>query len=299
MIGSNIFFSAVGYQSLKVPVSSLFNKEFNIVKLVPQSYDIEKIDIEGRSMVLTRILRMASENTPYNFLSGPFNLVCSLNREISINDSVQVSEHAEVLIYDKTGYRSPSKTDAYKMRNFTLKKDNPDYSFSTSTLNIDELLELDWVRNSSSVLNPSLSSQFELALAGEPVVDGKPAWVISFRQENPTPEGSQDYHATAFEGKITIFKDDYSVKMIEGSVKSKMHNRQGKHLAVGQNNLNFYENVSYDYTVTYSKLKPDLLSMNKTYRYNGQQVKENTQIVIDSIQIENVRSIAQRYYFAE
>ncbi len=299
MISRQIFFSSVGYQSMKLPLATLFDKEFNNIKLKPQTYDIEIVDIEGRSMVLARILRMASENTPYNFISGPFNLDCSLRREKTINDSLQVIEKAEVIIYDKTGYRSPSKTDAYKMRNYRMKTNEPNYSFASGILNFDELLGLDWVRNASSVLNPALYNHFELELAGEPVIEGKPAWVITFRQEIPTFAGSQDFHATAFEGEITIFKEDYSVKRIEVKGKSKMHNRQGKTLAVNNSNSNFYEDVNYIFTVNYSKMKPDMFTMSKTYHQQGQQIEETTKLSVDNVLVENVKEIDSRNYFAE
>jgi hypothetical protein len=299
MVSKRITFSSVGYQSEVLPVKSLFAKEFNIIKLEPQTYDIEKIDVAAQSRVLIRILRMASENTPYNFISGPFNLAGTYKNEKLIDDTLHVAENAKVLIYDRTGYREPSKTNAYKMRKYAIEKDEPDYSFSDGITNFDELLELDWVRNASSVLNPSVNHLFELTLEGEPVIDGNQAWVISFRQNRPTLAGSQDFHATEFQGKITILKDDYSVKKIEGSVKSAKHNRQGKSLAVGNSNANYFEDVSYDFAVSYSKLKPDILSMNKTYHHNGQQVEEKSQLNITSVQIENVQEIANRDYFVD
>ncbi len=299
MVSRQIFFSSVGFQSKKLPVSTLFEKEFNIIKLEPQTYDIEKIDIAGRSMVLARILRMASENTPYNFISGPVNLVGNFRNEKLTNDTVQEIQVAEVLIYDKSGYRTPSKTNAYNMRTYEWKQQETPYSFASGVINFDELLHLDWVRNASSVLNPALTDRFELALTDEPVVDEKPAWVISFSQKNPTPSGSQDYHATAFKGEITIFKDDYSVKEINVSAKSKMHNRQGKFLAVGSNNSNYYEDVAYNFKVTYSKLKPEKIAIVKSYHYKGDRVKESTELLIKSVQVENVKEVARRDYFAE
>ncbi|MFW6289369.1 MAG: hypothetical protein ACOC0R_00260, partial [Mariniphaga sp.] len=165
--------------------------------------------------------------------------------------------------------------------------------------NFDELLHLDWVRNASSVLNPALTDHFELALDGEPVIDGKPAWVISFSQKNPTPAGSQDYHATAFKGEITIFADDYTVKEIKVSARSKRHNRQGKFLAVGSNNSNYYEDVAYTFTVTYSKLKPEMMIMDKTYTYKGDRITESSELLIKNVQVQDVKEIVRRDYFAE
>lgn len=299
MISGKIFFSSVGYQSKMLSVASLFEKEFSIIKLEPQTYDIDDIDVEGRSMVLARILRMASENTPYNFISGPVNLTCSLKNEKTTNDTLTATLQAEVVIYDKTGYRSPSKTDEFNNRTFTINMDEQPYSFASGIINFDELLRLDWVRNASSILNPALTGRFELALAGEPVVEGKPAWVISFSQASPSPAESQDFHATAFKGEITIFKDDYSVKEIKVQARSDMHNRQGKFLAVASSNTNYLDDVVYDFTVTYSKLKPERIVINKAYRHNGDKVQETSELSVNNVQVENVRQIARRDYFAD
>jgi hypothetical protein len=299
MASGDIYFSAIGYRNEKFPVASLFDREFNIIKLEPQSYSIEDVDIAAQSKVLIRILRMASENTPYNFLGGPFNLICQWEQEKITDDTTRVLENAEVLIYDKSGYRNPSKTDAFRMRKYEITKEEPDYSFSTGIINFDELLELDWVRSSSSVMNPSLLSQFDLELTAEPEADGKSFWVISFSLPDPTPEGSRDFHATSFHGKITINKEDYSVEKIEGSVNSARHNRQGKSLAVGPSNAHFFEDVTYNFEVTYSRLKPDVLRLDKKYRFNGQEIEERSRLTVTRVQMADVKEIASRDYFVE
>lgn len=299
MVTKKIYFSALSYKNDTFPVSSLFEKEFNIIKLEPQSYDIENVDIAAQSLVLMRILRMASENTPYNFLGGPFNLTCNFENEKTINDTTHVSEKARVVIFDRNGYRLPSKTDAFKMRKYEMNKQKPDYSFATGTTNFDELLGLDWVRSATSVLNPAILNQFNLALEDEPEMNGSPVWVISFSQKEPTLAGSQDFHATFFEGKITISKEDYSVKKIEGSASSEKHNRQGKSLAVGNSNNNFYEDVTYGFEITYAKLVPQEISLNKKYRFNGQKIEENSRLTFEQVQTANVKEISSRDYFAE
>ena len=81
LVSRDIYFSAVGFKNKKFPVQTLFSKEFNIVKLDAQSYGIDDIDIAAQSKVLIRILRMASENIPVNFIGGPFNLTCKYKNE--------------------------------------------------------------------------------------------------------------------------------------------------------------------------------------------------------------------------
>lgn len=299
MASGQIYFSAIGYKNEKFPVSELFGREFAIIKLEPQSYGIQDIDIAARSKVLIRILRMASENTAYNFLGGPFNLACQLERERIIDDTVRINENAGILIYDKNGYRQPSKTDAFNMRTYEVTKEEPDYSFSSGLVNFDELLELDWVRSSSSILNPDLLDQFALELTGDQATGDSPEWVIRFRLSKPTPEGSQDFYATEFFGEITINKEDYAVKKIEGTVRSARHNRQGKSLAVDPGNTHFLENVSYHFEVSYSRMVPELICLNKTYRFHGQEIKEELQLTVTRVQTADVKEISMRDYFTD
>ena len=300
LVSRDIYFSAVGFKNKKFPVQTLFSKEFNIVKLDAQSYGIDDIDIAAQSKVLIRILRMASENIPVNFIGGPFNLVCKYENEKLIDDTTQIKKNASVLIYDETGYTNPSKLNAFNSRKYSVKKEAEsaeDYRFSTGSTNLDELLELDWVRSGSSLLNLSLLQELQLTLDGEPTIDGSPAWLISFKQKVPTLTGSGDFYATFFEGKITIDKDDYSVKEIEGKVVSAKNNRQGKSLAVGNSNSNIIEDVSYNFTVKYTNLKPDFIHLNKKYLSEGKMIIEQSQLVIQQIQTTNLTTLESRDYF--
>ncbi len=299
MVNKQIFFSALSYKNDTFPVRTLFEKEFNIIKMEPLTYDIGDVDVAAQSRVLIRILRMASENTPYNFLGGPFNLVCTFGNEKTVDDTVKIVDTAEVLLFDRNGYKQPSKSDAFLMRNYTISKEKPDYSFSTGITNFDELLDLDWVRSGTSVLNPGVVWQFDLTLEDEPEIDGNSCWVISFSQEEPTLAGAQDFYASSFKGKITIAKDDYSVKKIEGSAVSEKHNRQGKSLAVGNSNSNYLEDVAYNFEITYSRLKPEMILLNKKYRFGGKNVEETSRLVVNEVHTTGLEEITSRDYFAD
>lgn len=297
----NIYFSAVGFKNKIFPVAELFGKEFNVIKLESQSYDIEDIDIAAQSKVLVRILRMAAENTPYNFIGGPFNLICSYENSKTINDTVHTTQTANVTIYDKTGYIKPSKLNAFQSIKYAVKKDkeyDADYRFSTGTNNINELLEFDWVRAGASVLNPDLLADFKLSLEDEPVVDGDECWVIAFKQTAPTLSGSGDFYATFFEGKITIEKDDYSVKKIEGTIRSKQNSLQGRALAVSSSSIRVKKDIDYQFFVNYSNLKPETIQVEKTYQLNGNKVEEQISLKIDQVQTTNVTALENRDYFS-
>jgi hypothetical protein len=298
LASKEIYFSAVGFKNKQFPVKSLFAKEFNVVKIEPKSYGIDKVDIAAQNMVLIRILRMATENIPYNFIQGPYNLVANYNNERTVNDST-IKQNVEVLIYDKTGYSNPSKKDAFKSLKYSIKTEESavDYSFSTGNTNLDELLEIDWVRSASSVLNPAITNGFSLKLEDEPTINGKDYWVISFKQTQPTLAGSGDFYATSFQGKITINKEDYSVLNISGKTESLKNNRQGKALAIGNSNSNYFENVSYDFSVKYKEQMPVKMELNKTYSFNGKAILENSVLEIISARANNLTELDSRQYF--
>jgi len=296
----NIYFSAVGFTNKMFPVSSLFNKEYHIIKLESKSYGIEDIDVAAQSKVLIRILRMASENIPVNFIGGPFNLICSYENKKTIDDTIQIVEIADVVIYDRDGYFNPSKMNAFKSVNYEIKKQEntaSDYRFSTGTTQIEDLLGLDWVRSASSLLNPDLLPAFQLKLLDEPVADNHECWEISFSQATPSFAASGDFYAVYFEGKIVIGKNDYDVKRITGKIRSEKNSPQGRSLAVKDSYTGFLTNVLYDFEIQYSNLKPDYFMLNKNYLHNGNTISEKVKLTVNQVQTINLNKINSRDYF--
>jgi len=296
-VTKNIYFSAVGYQNRQFPVKDLFDKEFNVIKLVPQSYDVGNVDVEAQNMVLIRILRMASEDIRYNYGDGPFNLHFAYTKETTVNDTTSFTTSADVVLYDKTGYSQPTPVNAFQARNYKVAVKEDSYSFSSNPLKLDELLALDWVRSATCVLTPALLSDFRLALVNQPTIDGKEYWVISFKQVLPTPEGSGDYYASAFEGSITIRKDDYMVRNITGKIKSPKNNRQDRSLAISASNTDYLQNVNYDFSVDYSDLLINKISLNKSYDYKGDSYSEKVELKLSRAHANNLIVLDSRNYF--
>lgn len=298
LVEKNIYFSAVGFKNKQFPVKTLFDKEFNIIKIESQSYDIDDVDIAAQDMVLIRILRMASENIPYNFVQGPFNLIAKYSNE-KIQGNITTTKNAEVLIYDKSGYKNPSKKDAFQSLKYKLTSinDTNNYLFSDGKTNIDELLELDWARSATSVLNPAILAGYKLNLKDEPNINGKEYWVISFSQEKPTLAGSGDYYANSFRGIISVNKEDYSVLKIEGNIQSPMNSVQGKSLAVNASNSNMYKNVSSNFLIDYENLKPARIQLSKNYLFKGEKISEHSVLEILHVKATNITQLDSRQYF--
>ena len=294
-----IFFSAVGFKNRKFPVSDLFGKDFNLIKLEAQTYSIEDIDVNAQSMVLYRILRTASENVPRNFVKGPFNMDCSYEYEKDTGNK-KYTRTATVTIYDQTGYSTPGIEDAFKNRNYSfsnVKQNFESYTLSDGTTNLDEILGLDMARSVSSVLDPANQSQLSLSQEQDSEENGVDVWIIGFKLPKPNLQGSGDFYVTRFEGKIYINKNNYEVKKIEGWVKSEKQNPAGRGLAIGPKTKEFLKDVNYDFTVSYNSDGLDFISLNKYYKWEGNAVNEKTRLVVNAIKTTKVSAISSRDYF--
>lgn len=299
LLGKDIFFSAVGYQKRQFPVADLLERPFNMVKLRPETYGVEEVDVAGQNRVMMRILRMASENIKYNFGAGPFNLHCNYTLTATVGDSSGTLK-ATVLVYDETGYAQPSKIDAFRSRRYAVTKQagQEDYRFATNPVNVDELLQLDWVRSSASVLNPGLLADFSLSLKAQPVIDGKECWVIAFSQKNPTLEGSGDFYADRLDGEITIDKKDYSVLEISGKVHAPKNSRMGRSLAVPDDADDFFSDVSYSFHVEYRELLLHRVSLERNYKRRGEACSDKALLEVTRAHANNLIVLEMRDYFS-
>lgn len=298
MVASKIFFSAVGFKNVQFQVSDLLKKEFNVIKLDAQSYGIEDVDIAAQNKVLIRILRMASENIPYNYIQGPHNLVGKYSYDMTA-DTLQFEREGEVLIYDKKGYKNPSIRDAYNSVKYSIKAipNEADFRFSTGNTKMDELLALDWVRSSSSVLNPSLLAGYNLSLKDETEVNGLKYWIISFSQIQPDISGSGEYHSNQVDGEITINKEDYSVLEIKGNSKAVANSEQHRSIATDPSSDGTMKNVSSSFTVRYKSLKPEYIELVRSFIKDDTSYSETARFTVDKVKTTGVQVLKSRQYF--
>jgi len=295
-----IFFSAVGYKNKMFPVSDLFEKDFNMIKLEQQSYTIEGVEVSARSKVLARILRTASENISRNFTQGPFNMDCTYSFEKTAGDE-KYNLKASVNIYDESGYSSPSPLDAYKNRHYRfsgIERDFDAYLLTDGSTNFDEVLGLDLARSATSVLDPVNLDRMILSQEEDAVLNGIDVWVIGFKQPAPDFEGAGDYYATRFEGRIYINKNNYEVRKIEAWVESEKNNRMGRGLAVDPGTNTFFSDIDYDFTISYNSGGLNFISQHKNYTSGGERISETSQLLLNSTNTSNTYPISSRDYFA-
>ena len=159
------------------------------------------------------------------------------------------------------------------------------------------MLSFDWVRTATSVLNPGILNEFQLLLDSESLVLGKECWVISFGQNKPTLEGSGDFYANEFSGKIIVRKEDYAVLSIDGVIKSQKNSIQGRSLAIGNRSDLNQQNVNYSFKTEYRNLMPASITIDKSYLQNNHSISEKSELKINDVQTTNLTILESREYF--
>ncbi len=294
-----IFFSAVGYINKKLKVGDLIKNTLNTIKLQPQNYSIGDVDVVAQNKVLIKILSLAAENIPQNMATGPISFNAIYTVEQTINDTINISQNAKVLFFDKTGYASPSVSNGYKNINYSILSSSEEgsYRFSEGATLLDDLLSFDWARIGASVLNPKLLPGFSLRPGGETVVNGKNCKVITFSQDQPTLSGSGDYYADGFKGKITIQDDNYQIVTIEGEITAPRNNRQGRSLAITTFNTMNPEHVKYQFKTDYNNQMVSAITLNRQYVLNKNRIIEKCRLDITGVETSNFTPIGSRQYF--
>lgn len=246
-----LFISAVGYQHVTLLLPDLLEKEFVEISLTGQTYQIAGVDVEASSRVPFRILRTASLRVPENYQAGPFGLRFYYQEEKMVNDSNVQQREGIVDLYDQHGYSSPSVTDAYESRRYQflqVKKNFDSRSFSSGHTGFEELIEMDVVRMTNTILNEELLDGYELKLGKTVNEDGDSVWVISYRANKPDLVHCGDYYATRMDGKIYILMSNYAVIRNECVIRSHRNNGRNRSLFSADPEQ---RQVRYHFTSTY------------------------------------------------
>lgn len=246
-----LLFSAVGYQNQTLKVEQLLQHEFLRIQLAEQTYSINHIDIEAQSRVMFRVVKTAAANISKNYVAGPLGMKFYYEEVLKNGSSPEQKREAVVNFYDESGYASPSIDNAFKSRNYEfaqVKKNFDTYSFPSGETGFDELLNMDIVRCSSTLLDEKLLNDFDLQLEGVSKYQGDSVWIISYKTAKPDIAHSGDFYATKMEGKIYISKNNYEILRNECVIESAKNNPEDRSLATKSN---AQTKVSYHLTTIY------------------------------------------------
>ena len=299
---SELLFSAVGYQSQTLKIQQLLQKEFHRIQLEEQTYNIDNVDIAAQSRVMFRIVKMASANTPENYQNGPFSMKLYYVETLDNGDSLKQKREAVVNLYDENGYESPSVVDAYKSRNYEfaqVKKNFESYSFPSGQTGFDELLNMNVVRLSNTLLNQKLLNDYDLQLEGVSKFQGDSVWIIAYKTARPDVAHSGDFYGTKMEGKIYISKNNYEVLRNDCLIEASKNNSQDRSLYTNDDDQT---NVSYHLTATYKsqngKYVLSYLDCDKTFvNADGQSCTYSRKANVLSLDTVSPQKIEAKTYF--
>ena len=251
-----LYASAVGYQTVKKAVTAINSGESIVLRMDPQSYKIEDVDISAQSLVLYRILREASQRIPDNYLRGPFSAQAYYRNDITQNGNLIHRREAAVEISDRKGYVHETPSMEQKDINYRfmeVKTNFPVSSLASGMTQMDELLSYDIVRNSSGILNEKFLRDYDLSLDQMTEFNGDSIWVINYTLNHPDISHTGDFYVKAYQGKIYISKTNYAVVKNETWVTASNYSRQGRSFAIaGKSNLKPVE-IHYSFATTYRK----------------------------------------------
>lgn len=300
----NLYFSAIGYKNISLPISGFNPKQDLVIALVPQSYAIEEIDVAAESKVIQRILRTASERIPRNYITGPVNLRIYHEESRSVDRAASQTLKSIIDLYDAKGYSNPSWAEAFRDRSYRITESEPPkplFSFRDASNNLDELLEMDLARLSNSILNPKLLSDFRLKMDAKTRLNRDSVWIISYETTKPDLVHTGSFHPGGFRGKIYVSTSDYAVIRNEVKLTEAKANPQGRSLAV---RLMPNTNIQMNYSCTYEKIqgKYVLSTVDSEKQYTTpekQSVYESGKLIVMESETKQTRPLSGRDYFAD
>ena len=230
----NLSFSAIGFKNSSRPIADFIQQPGLIILLVPQAYRIEEIDVAAESLVLQRILRTTSERIPQNYVSGPLTMKLYVENREATDGEAGKSARSIVNLSDAGGYANPSWTNAYKNRNYKITEiqlDDPQTDPSEAGTRIDELLEMDVVRLSNTILSQNLITDYRLKLEAKTRYNNDSVWIISYQAIKTDLAHTGSFYPASFFGKIYIGCRDYAVLRNEIHLTESKSGSQGRSLA--------------------------------------------------------------------
>ncbi len=310
-IDKNIQISAVGFTSFSANIKECSNIDTLRVQLKPVSYKINEVEITGESLVLFKMLQNAIDHIPSNYLQTPFNYDTYYREEKSENNKVERKREAAIRIYDSKGYVREDAYQAFKERSYRflqVRKNFENYSLADGSTYVDDLLEMDIIRNRGNILNKNHLNFYDLNLDQVTEYENDSIWVISYKSKKPILSNTNDYYATSYSGKIYIKLKDFAVIKNETHVVASNYSPQGRSFYVNPEKQEWKPTVvEYDFSSTYKEHEGSYylsyIDYKRHHKLENKTTGEkktldiNAEMLVTKIIIENPEVIENRAYY--
>jgi len=244
--------SAVGYQVKEFTVDEMYVLNGEQIKLFPQSYGIQQVEVMADSKRLYGILKTAS-----NVIEDSYEKAYSASVYLSQDVNGEKTE-AVIDFNDVTGYGDRSLVAAYENRNFEIIELRRDFEVSPlkkGLIYANDIQSFDIVRQRGNVLDIDFVNAYKLELMDETVVDGDSVLVIAYELEKPDVAKTGDAYCNSYKGLIYLRKKDYTVVRNELEFISKGFFHAGRDAYRDSDNLgdDYKCKVIANYTLTANK----------------------------------------------
>ncbi|MCL3779987.1 carboxypeptidase-like regulatory domain-containing protein [Prolixibacteraceae bacterium JC049] len=294
--GKSVYFSAIGYELIKKTVAEL-NASPLIIKMQPQAYSLDGVDINAESRVIYRVLKKASQQIKANYYTGSFNYKFLFREEQYVNNKQIRMREADGDMLDETGYVRSNAANAYKKRHYRFTKAQRSFKpvHLTDGQNLmDDLLSFDIARIHGNILDTPFLNDYDLSLDKQKELNGKEVWVINYRLSKPDLARTGDAYAIKYGGRIYVAKSDYAILKNETWVSTNGKQLQGRSLLGKTNTIT----TDYKFITEYKKNtagKYYLAHIN--YNRKGVDQKNNEQLLeIGSLLVKQIQPNPQNHF---
>jgi len=175
--------SYLGYKNLTIPVSSLKEKgQKNTIEMESAPIPIKEIIVKPIDPEL--VVEKAIGNIPANYENVP-NLMTAFYRETIRKNRTYVSIGEAVVEIFKAPYANDLRFDGTKI--YKGRKSSDVERMDTVLFKLQggpvTVLQLDIAKNTESILTRESMENYEYSISGVIEVDGKPHYIIDFRQK--------------------------------------------------------------------------------------------------------------------
>lgn len=297
-----IFFSAIGYESLQIKLNALRFDSINTIRLTPTQYKLNEVDVNAKSRMLYGIIKDANSKIAKNYPQMPFIYGFDFKSTIETAESLKTIK-GKGEIYDSLGYHRTSFADAFNARTYRfmeseeIEKNN--YAFYKGITLMDELLNFDVVRSNGNVLDVVYIDKYNLNLLATTTYGNQSVYVIAYKNLDPKVTSTGDYYATSYEGEIYISKDSKAILKNITTVKSSMISPYGRSFVITDPTLALGTDCEYNFTTTYQQSNGQYvlstISMAISYKdANKKVVKHSAELIIENFKKGTLNTVPNR-----
>ena len=293
----DLVISAIGFKAFKVKTGDYLDKKDVVFKLESTSYDLVGVDITAESKSRYRIIRDAGINIKYNYYNKPFNQQLFYNANIQAK--VNNTKYAIYTVSEKKGIVRQNAKETFENRKYALKqlkKKVKSESLIESTINLDEILKFDIVRQRGNILDMDFIEDFEIEVKKGQKLKDQAVYVVNYKCKNPKLYNTGFNNVEKYRGVIYIDQASSAILKNEIWVKSNKENFAGISVASDVNKIKSVErHIETTYKKVDKKYVLDKISCNKSIKLND-NTSEKINIYIVAGNIEQYASITNNQY---